>query len=288
LIDRSELTFENSPPPQRIRLRVDRIRMTQCLVNVLNNAVKFTPPGGRILLQTEMEPASPGEASKVILRIRDTGVGIPPDKVPMVFDLFYQADTSIGKSQTGLGIGLTLVRRLLELHGGSVAARSAGIGQGSEFELRLPVLVDQGSTGASGSRPAAAPSAQGRILIADDNLDAAESLALLLRRAGCEVRTAHDGAKALELAHCFKPDTILLDLGMPKMTGHDVAARIRESDWGSSIILVAVTGWGQEEERRRTLETGFDAHLVKPVDHTMLFRLLVELRERVGPLSRQA
>ena len=286
MLERGAYAFEIVAHPEPVFLRVDRIRITQCLVNLLSNAVKFTPRGGQIRLEVEKAFASDG-SGRVLLKIRDSGIGIAPGDLPRVFDLFYQVDNSIGRSQAGLGIGLTLVRRLLELHGGTIEAYSAGADAGSEFVIGLPMLAEAGRD-SSPAREAKTLSSPGRILIADDNQDAAESLALLLRRAGGEVRTAHDGGAALELAKRFQPEIVLLDLGMPTITGYDVAAGIRETSWGSGAILVAVTGWGQDEERRRTVAAGFDAHLVKPVDHTLLLSTLAKLRDRARPLTSRA
>lgn len=207
----------------------------------------------------------------VVVRVRDTGAGIPPEELDGIFEMFTQLDRTMERSQGGLGIGLTLVQRIVEMHGGSVAAHSEGLGRGSEFVVRLPVLDEPPQTDQD-SEPLPEGSAAGRrILVVDDNQDSAMSLAMLLEIGGHEVRTAHDGLEALDVAETFLPDLVLMDLGMPKLNGYDAASRIREQGWGRSMILVAVTGWGQDEDRRRTTEAGFDGHLVKPVDHELPF-----------------
>ena len=242
--------------------------------NLLNNAAKYTEPGGRIWLTVERQR---GEA---VVRVRDTGVGIAAEMLPRIFEMFSQVDRSLERSQGGLGIGLALVRRLVEMHGGTVEARSDGLGKGSEFVVRLPVLVAADAGAASwrlenSEKVAAGP--KRRILVVDDNRDAADSLGMMLSLMGNETRTAHDGLEAVEAAAAFRPDVMLLDIGLPKLNGYDVCRRIREQPWGKGMVIVALTGWGQEEDRRRSSEAGFNQHMVKPVDPAALEKLLVGL-----------
>ncbi len=270
---RHELTV--TLPPQPVRVQGDAIRLAQVFANLLNNAAKYTPDGGQIGLTVE---TAAGEA---VVRVRDNGVGIAADLLPHVFDLFTQGDRSLARSEGGLGIGLSMVKRLVELHGGSVQARSDGPGRGSELIVRLPTVRSQ-EPGARGQGPASSslapdscPPAPGRrVLVVDDNTDAADSLALLLRLSGHDVRTVHDGPTALEVAEAFRPEVVLLDIGLPRMDGYEVARRLRQRDGAKRVLLVAVTGYGQEEDRRRTAEAGFDAHLVKPAEPVAVQRLL--------------
>ena len=253
-------------------LHADPVRLTQIIGNLLHNASKFTGQGGRISLSVERQ------GGEVVVIVRDSGIGISPDMLPKIFEMFRQADQSLERSQGGLGIGLTLVRRLVEMHGGSVAASSAGIERGSEFVVRLPELIREESS--PSPVPIAAeppPAAPRRILVVDDNRDAAEALSMMLKLAGHETHLAFDGAEALEAAARLRPDVLLLDIGMPKLSGYDVARRIREQPWGQTMLLVALTGWGQDEDRRKTREAGFDGHLVKPVEFTTLARMLAVL-----------
>jgi CheY-like chemotaxis protein len=210
----------------------------------------------------------------LVVSVRDTGIGIPADQLAHLFEMFYQVDRSLERSTSGLGIGLTLVQRLVEMHGGRIEAQSAGSGQGSEFIVHLPTAAESPETAVP--RPAAArqETIARRILVVDDNRDSAESLALLLELSGHDVRTAGDGLEALEVAERFRPDVALLDLGMPRLNGYETARRIRQQPWGRSMVLIAQTGWGQEDDRRRTREAGFDAHLTKPVDTAALLELL--------------
>jgi CheY-like chemotaxis protein len=260
-------------PPKPVHLLADATRLAQVLANLLNNSAKYTEPGGQIWLSAQLE------AERVVLRVRDTGVGIPAQLLPVVFDLFVQADRSLERAQGGLGVGLTLVKRLVEMHGGTVEAHSAGSGQGSEFVVRLPALLTAaGKRDESRDRRApAAPGGQGaprRILVADDNEDAAASMAMMLSLLGHEVRTVHDGAAAVEVVAEFRPDIALLDIGMPRLDGLEAARRIRAQPGGAQLVLVALTGWSQPEDRRRSLEAGFDHHLVKPADMAQLSALL--------------
>ena len=207
--------------------------------------------------------------------MRDNGIGIPSDMLPRIFEMFTQVDRSLEQSQGGLGIGLTLVRRLVDMHDGSIEARSDGPDQGSEFVVRLPLLFSRHLNTPRRDGPAVKrPERHGRILVVDDNKDSADSLGMLLRLKGNDIRTAHDGLEAVEVAETFHPELVLLDIGLPKLNGYDVARRIRQQPWGRDVILVALTGWGQDEDRRRSQEAGFNFHIVKPVELAALEELL--------------
>jgi CheY-like chemotaxis protein len=219
----------------------------------------------------------------VIVRVTDTGVGIPGDQLPHLFEMFYQVDRSLERAQSGLGLGLSLVRWLVEAHGGRVEARSEGSGKGSEFVVHLPVFI-----GEAESLPAQQPGVRDqasttglRIVVADDNRDSADLFAMFLRLIGNDVYTAYDGVRAVEEAERVRPDAVLLDIGMPRLNGEDACRRIRATPWGSNVVLIAVTGWDQEENRRRIIDAGFDAHLIKPVDPGAVMELLAS-RSRVA------
>jgi signal transduction histidine kinase/CheY-like chemotaxis protein len=262
-------TVEVNVPPGPLRVLADATRVEQVLANLLNNAAKYTEEGGHISL------TAAAEGEEAVIRVRDNGIGIAPDMLPRVFDLFMQAHSTLDRALGGLGIGLTLVRRLVELHGGTIEAHSEGPGKGSEFVVRLPLLERPGPGPApEPAAPAAARASPQRVLVVDDNRDAAESLALMLRLDGHEVRVAHDGPAALEAAHAFGPEVVLLDIGLPRMSGHEVAARLLQQPHGGRRLLVAMTGYGQDEDRRRSRDAGFDHHLVKPVDPQTLRDLL--------------
>ncbi|WP_206107705.1 PAS domain S-box protein [Paludisphaera rhizosphaerae] len=258
-------------------LEADRTRLVQVLANLLNNAAKYTPHGGRI------ELSAGREGMDAVVCVTDSGVGISAEMLPRIFDMFTQIGTTIDRSQGGLGIGLTLVRRLVEMHGGTVSARSEGAGQGSTLIVRLPLArpatVDEGSVAAA---PAVPASSRLNVLVVDDNRDSAESLAILLGLKGHEVRTAHDGPEALRTLESFRPHLVLLDLGLPGMSGFEVARRIRSSAGLRGVQLAALTGWGQEEDRRRTREAGFDHHLVKPADPEAVEAVLATLLHAAG------
>lgn len=237
---------------------------------------KYTEDGGAILLSVSTERRR-DEGEDAVIRVRDSGVGIPSEMLPRVFDLFAQAEHTLDRAQGGLGIGLALVRRLVEMHGGSVSAFSDASRGGSEFVVRLPTVTAPADSTVRKPQ-AGGPNSDGkrRVLVADDNVDSAQSLALLLRMLGNTVMVAHDGVAAVAMARQFRPDIAVLDLGMPKLDGCRVANDIRKEPWGRGMFLIAVTGWGQEEFRNRTRHAGFDAHLVKPVDLRALAKLFGE------------
>ncbi len=260
-------------PPQPIQLEADLTRLSQVLSNLLNNAAKYMDQAGCIWVTAERQD------DQVLIRVKDTGIGIPTEMLPHIFDMFTQVDSSLERSEGGLGIGLTLVQRIVEMHGGTVEARSEGLGKGSEFVVRLPVAVaveGQGPREAAADEEEVVAPAPRRILVVDDNRDAADSLGTLLRMFGNEVHTAHDGLEAVGAAAAFQPHVVLLDIGLPKLNGYEAARRIREQKGGSDMVLVALTGWGQEEDRRRSKEAGFDHHMTKPVEFADLQKLLAE------------
>jgi signal transduction histidine kinase len=273
LIEQSRHRLTLDLPAAPVFVDADLTRLSQVVANLLNNAAKYTEPGGDIRLAV-----APDE-NGVTIRVRDNGVGIPPAMLPLIFEMFTQVDRSLERAQGGLGIGLTLVKRLVEMHGGTVEARSEGRGQGSELLIRLPVLTPavEEAPIADEAEPAANAPVRRRILVADDNVDSAASLALMLEFMGNEVHTAHDGLAAVEAAAAIQPDVILLDIGMPEMNGYDACREIRRQPWGRAAVVVALTGWGQEEDKRRSREAGFDQHLVKPVEPAALDRLLASL-----------
>jgi CheY-like chemotaxis protein/two-component sensor histidine kinase len=245
----------------------DAMRLTQIFANLLQNASKFTDRGGSISVRAERS------GDDALVSVRDNGAGIAPELLESIYDLFLQGDRSLERRHSGLGIGLTIVKRLVELHRGSVVAKSDGPGAGSEFSVRLPIDVVAAESPRDIDAGAWVGSAQ-RILLADDNRDSLESLALLLELRGNEVRTAPDGERAVAEAETFRPDVVLLDVGMPRMNGYDACRTIRASDWGRNMLIVALTGWGQEADRARSQEAGFDQHFVKPVDPKVLLRYL--------------
>ena len=257
-------------PTQPVYLDADPARLAQVVGNLLNNACKFTDRGGRVSLIVE-----PGD-DEVVVRVRDNGIGISAEHLPRLFEMFAQVDTSLERSRDGLGLGLTLVKTLVELHDGTVHAHSDGPGRGSEFTLRLPTAAET-APAAEPSAIRTAPATGRRILIVDDNEDGAESLAMLLTFGGHETHMAHDGRQAIEAAERLRPDAVLLDIGLPLMNGYEVCRRIRSEPWGKHLTMVALTGWGQDEDRHRSTEAGFDAHMVKPVNHDLLLKLLDSL-----------
>ncbi len=270
LMEQSGHTFSLKLPPVSVYLDADLTRLAQVFSNLLNNAAKYTEPGGRISLTAGLSGA------EVVIRLVDNGMGIPAEALPRIFEMFSQVDRNMERSQGGLGIGLTLVRRLVEMHGGTVEAHSDGPGRGSQFIVRLPIL-DAASIGAtSQSDNGLSVAAKRRILVVDDNRDSATTLGMMLKLMGNDTRTVHDGMAAVEAAEEFRPDMILLDIGLPKLNGYDACRRIREKAWSKGMVIVALTGWGQDEDRRRSQEAGFDHHLVKPVEIATLDALLRE------------
>ncbi len=268
------------PGGDPLRLEADPTRLEQVLTNLLTNAAKYTDPGGRITLEAERD----GEA--VVIRVRDSGIGIPPEQLAQVFEMFAQVDSGSNRSQGGLGIGLGLVRSLVEMHGGTITARSAGAGTGSEFAVRLPAMPVASANPAPilrawpGTRD---PVPRRRVLVVDDNIDAATSLAKLLSRLyGQEVQVAHDGRTALTAAAQFRPEVIFLDIGMPDLDGYEVARRLRASTDTATAVVVALTGWGQEADRQESLRAGFDLHLTKPVEFDALHRVLERAQSRAS------
>jgi len=227
--------------------------------------VKYTDPGGEVRIQTRAQD------SQAIIEISDTGVGIAPDLLPHVFDLFVQSDRSLDRAQGGLGIGLAVVKRLVEMHGGKVGAHSSGVGEGATFEIRLPRIAYQKSEGAEPNPPKSAPH---RVLVVDDNVDAATSLAMLLNFQGHEAEAVYNGKDALKRVSAFKPEVVLLDIGLPEMDGYELAKRLRAMPQLKGARLVALTGYGQADDRERAIAAGFDDHLVKPVDLPALERTL--------------
>jgi len=266
VLDAHDHSLQVSLPDEPLTVEGDPVRLTQVLTNLLNNAARYTDDGGQISLSAARE------GSDAVLRVRDTGAGISGEMLSRIFDLFVQADRSLDRAKGGLGIGLTLVRRLVEMHNGSVQAFSAGPGLGSEFVIRLPMSEEalepvqvNGNAGSAAVEPVPC-----RILVVDDNIDAASTLGMLLRLDGHVTRLAHDGMAALEVAEQFAPDVVLLDIGLPKLDGYEVAKRLRAQPGGEDTVLIAISGYGQEEDRRRAHQAGFNRHLTKPVDFEVL------------------
>ncbi len=254
---------------ERLVVDGDAGRLAQVISNLLSNAAKFTDKGGRITL------ALSREGEEAVIRVRDNGIGIPPEHLDRLFDMFVQLDTSIERSRDGLGIGLTLVKRLVELHGGSIQAHSDGPGRGSEFVVRLALQKAAVNTQQlPESPPVAAASVARRVLVVDDSRDAAESLEMLLAFEGHEVFKAYDGSDAVKTAERVRPDVILMDIGLPIVNGYEACRRIRAQPWGAAIVMVAITGWGQEDDREQSRLAGFDLHLVKPFDHAELLHVV--------------
>ena len=257
-------------------LHADLTRLAQVFSNLLTNSAKYTEPGGHIWLVGHRCQED------VIVSVRDDGIGIPADALPRIFDMFSRVDRKIERTTGGLGIGLALVKGLVELHDGSVLADSAGAGKGSTFTVRLPALesLARPINPATPENGAAAPTTRRRILVVDDSRDSAISLARLLKLLGNEVHTAHDGVAAIEAANEFRPEIILMDVGMPRLNGYEATRCIREQPWGQSIVIVALTGWGLDADRKMSKEAGCDGHLVKPVSLPDLEKLLAELIAR--------
>jgi len=267
-----ELTMTMSQ--DSIDVEADRIRLAQVFMNLLNNAAKYTPSPGHIWLNVEHA------GDMVVVRIKDSGIGIAAENLPHLFELFYQVDRSFTRSEGGLGLGLTLVHRLVEMHGGKIEVRSDGVNRGSEFIVHLPVLPAASLSGRLISMDRIYADAAGRgrrILVADDFPQSAAVLARLLRQDGNEVQIAQDGIEAVETAAQFRPDVAVLDIAMPKLDGYDAARMIREQPWGKRIFLIALSGWGQQLDRQRTKDAGFDTHLTKPAKYETLVEILNQL-----------
>jgi signal transduction histidine kinase/ActR/RegA family two-component response regulator len=258
-------------PSEPVYLDADPARLVQVISNLLNNAFKFTDKTGRVGLTVETE------GTHVAIRVRDDGIGIAAKQFPRLFEMFTQVDTLLERSRDGLGIGLTLVKTLTEMHGGTVEVHSDGLGRGSEFTVRLPSSEELLKPSSPPMVTEPVPMGGRRVLVVDDNEDHTESLAMLLELEGYETLQAHDGVEAIDAAEGCRPDAVLLDVGLPKMNGYEVCRHIREQPWGKHVVLVALTGWGQEEDRRRSEEAGFDTHMVKPPDQETLIKTLAAL-----------
>ncbi|MGI8835896.1 MAG: ATP-binding protein [Pyrinomonadaceae bacterium] len=269
LIERSKHELSVSLPPEPVWVKGDPARLEQVIVNLLNNAAKYTDEGGHIWLTVKQEHRE----VEVVLRVRDTGVGIATELLPRIFDLFKQAPRTLDRSQGGLGIGLSLVEKLVELHGGKVAAHSGGLGKGSEFVVRLPALSSAGEPIAP-IEIAQRSGQTSRVLVVDDNVDAADMLVMMLQMFGHEVKAAYSGQAALETAVEYQPEVVLLDIGLPEMNGYEVAQRLRQQPQTRNMKLIALTGYGQDSDRKLSQEAGFDHHLVKPVEPQKLQDLL--------------
>ncbi len=259
-------------PQQPLVVDADLPRLSQVFLNLLSNAAKYSDPGGHIQMNVQRQ------GSDVVVSVKDTGIGIAADQLPRIFQMFTQVDQSSEKARGGLGIGLTVVKRLVEMHGGRVEAKSEGPGKGSEFVVRLPIIIEVSKPHASGDEEEKPVKSSLRVLVVDDNRDSADSLALMLRVMGNDTQRAYDGQDGVDVAARFRPDVVLLDIGLPVLNGYDACRRIRGEPWGKGVVLIAMTGWGQDEDRRRSLEAGFDHHLVKPLDPRALMKMLAELQ----------
>jgi signal transduction histidine kinase len=273
LLEASNQEFVVTLPPEPILLDADPVRLAQVLANLLNNAAKYTARGGHIWLTAERQ------GHEAVVTVRDTGIGIPAETLPRIFEMFMQGGPSPDRAPGGMGIGLTLVKEIVERHGGSITAHSGGPGQGSAFTVRLPSLTEPSPAQPPVRHAPArtAPALARRILIVDDERLSVVSWSKLLQREGHAIRTAYDGREAVEMAEAFRPEVVLLDLGLPQLTGYEVADRIRHQPWGLGIVLIALTGWGQDADRQRSTAAGFDHHLVKPLDPSILLHLLASL-----------
>ena len=274
-------------PASLLRVEGDAARLAQVVGNVLNNASKYTPEGGRIRLQLH------SEEQEAVITVTDTGIGIPPEMLGNVFDLFTQVNRALDRAHGGLGIGLALVRKIVEMHGGRVTATSGGVDQGTKLQIRLGLLEAKSQPATAQMAGAESPQLPDqlparRILVVDDNEDAAALIALLLKLAGQEVRTASGGAEALETAAEQRPDVVFLDLAMPGLNGYETAQRLRQEPWGRDLTLIALSGWGQRRDRARTAEAGFSAHLVKPVSEAQLLAVLAEVAPRADQTGAMA
>ena len=274
LIEEMGHAFSVSAPSEPAFLNADPVRFAQILSNLLSNAAKYTPPGGQIALKAEHR------GDEVEVSVTDNGIGIPGESLESIFEMFTQIGSQSSNGQSGLGIGLSLAKGLVALHGGTIEAHSEGHGRGSEFRVRVPTRLTLDADSATPVRTVLTANRL-KILVVDDNRDAAETLSMLLELKGHAVRRAYDGENALQVAEGFRPEMVLLDLGMPKMNGYEACRRIRDQEWGAHMTLIAVTGWGQEDDRRKSSAAGFDGHLVKPVDPETLEELAMFLHSRV-------
>ena len=271
LIDAKKHQLHIDLPPQPVMLLADPLRLSQSLSNLLTNAAKYTDARGRIALAVRLSP------EEITMSVTDNGIGVEPSALPQLFDMFSQVDSAIARSEGGLGIGLALVKGLIELHGGTIDGFSAGLGCGSEFTIHLPrsmMVPTAGKDEPEALRAQPGTDSALKVLVADDNRDAADSLALLLEMNGHEVLVGHCGEEAVRLARHMQPQAMILDIGMPDITGYEVARRIRTETWGRRVLLIAVTGWGQKEDKQRADAAGFDHHLTKPVDPDQVEKLL--------------
>jgi two-component system CheB/CheR fusion protein len=280
ILDSKHHAFLLDLPAEAIRLEADPVRLAQVFSNLLINAAKYTDPGGQIQLRATQQEG------ELMVAIRDNGMGISPDMMPRLFMLFSQAQSALGRAEGGLGVGLSLVRGLIGLHGGSVKAHSEGPGRGSEFIVRIPVGAPLKTPEVEATTDVPVPGAGLKILVVDDSRDAADTCAMLLELSGHHVQTAYTGQRALELAETFRPHVLLLDIGLPDFDGYQLAKKIRTSSWGRGTVLVAVTGWGQEQDRRRAFEAGFDHHLTKPIAAETVESLLQSLSAVPQPTKR--
>jgi CheY-like chemotaxis protein len=268
-LDEREHELTVSVPEGALWLEIDPFRLEQVLMNLLSNATKYTENGGRIWLSAQQE------GKDILIRVRDTGIGISPEKLPQIFELFVQGDQSLARSEGGLGIGLTLARSLSEMHGGTLSASSEGPRMGSEFTVRLPA-TERAEAKFSQAERAKVHTTGSRILVVDDNVDLARGIARLLKLLGHNVQIAHDGRAAIETARAFQPEVVLLDIGLPTMDGYQVARQLRTEECGKNARIIAITGYGHEEDRRRSHEAGFDHYLVKPIDFNSLMSLFAQ------------
>lgn len=273
-IEAAQHTIKQIVPSQPLTLRADPLRLTQVISNLINNACKYSKPNKEIVISAHQTD------NQIRLSIKDEGIGISPEMMPKVFDMFTQAQRTFGRTEGGLGVGLTLVKQIVEMHGGTAIALSPGIGKGSEFILQLPISGNSMSHLSNLNPGESSSKSTRRILVVDDNEDSALSLTMLFEITGDQTHTVYDGEAALAAAKSFHPDIILLDIGLPKMDGYETAKAIRQQPWGQNTIIVALTGWGQPEDRHKSKTAGFNAHLVKPVDHDELLQQLAKLTEK--------
>jgi signal transduction histidine kinase/CheY-like chemotaxis protein len=272
-----------SLPREPVHLDGDLTRLSQVFSNLLTNSAKYTERGGRIWLAGEVQE------DELVVTVRDNGIGIPAESLPRIFDMFSQVDRSVERESGGLGIGLALVKGLVEMHGGCVSVMSEGLGQGSTFTVRLPVLQEMPEASADAIVDVSAKAAdkpRRRILVVDDNRDSANTMSMLLKLTGNEVQTAYSGIEAIEMAEAFQPQAILMDIGMPQLSGYDATQCIRERPWGREMVIIALTGWGQDQDRIQSKEAGCDGHMVKPVNVSELEKLLQDLQDGSPKLSQ--